>query len=55
MGLAMCISGMLYTFGLLVLPALIARSVCREVRTLFFISPIVAVSVGTLGFVLANH
>jgi len=54
-GLAMRVSGMLYTFGLLVLPALVAKNVCREVRTLFFISPIIALSVGSIGFVLANH
>lgn len=54
-GLAMRVSGMLYTFGLLVLPALVAKNLCREVRTVFFISPIIAVSVGTIGFVLANH
>jgi ABC-type Mn2+/Zn2+ transport system permease subunit len=54
-GLAMRVSGLLYTFGLLVLPALVAKNVCREVRALFFISPLVAVSVGTMGFVLANH
>jgi zinc transport system permease protein len=54
-GLAMRVSGLLYTFGLLVLPALVAKNVCREIRTLFFISPLVAVSVGTIGFVLANH
>ena len=54
-GLAMRVSGMLYTFGLLVLPALVAKNVCREVRTLFFISPIIALSVGSMGFVLANH
>jgi zinc/manganese transport system permease protein len=54
-GLAMRVSGMLYTFGVLVLPALVAKNVCREVRTLFFISPLVALSVGTIGFVLANY
>ncbi len=54
-GLAMRVSGMLYTFGLLVLPALVAKNLCREVRTVFFISPMIAVSVGTIGFVLANH
>jgi len=54
-GLAMRVLGMLYTFGLLVLPALVAKNACREVRTIFFISPIIALSVGTLGFVLANH
>ncbi|WP_089935087.1 metal ABC transporter permease [Candidatus Entotheonella palauensis] len=54
-GLAMRVSGMLYTFGLLVLPALVAKNVCREVRTVFFVSPMIAISVGTIGFVLANH
>ncbi len=54
-GLAMRVSGMLYTFGLLVLPSLVAKSLCREVRTIFFISPIIAVSAGAIGFVLANH
>jgi ABC-type Mn2+/Zn2+ transport system permease subunit len=54
-GLAMRVSGMLYTFGLLVLPALIAKNACREVRTIFFISPVIALSVGTLGFMLANY
>jgi ABC-type Mn2+/Zn2+ transport system permease subunit len=51
----MRVSGMLYTFGLLVLPALVAKNACREVRTIFFISPVIALSVGTLGFMLANY
>lgn len=54
-GLSMRVSGLLYTFGLLVLPALVAKNLCREVRTLFLVAPLIAVSVGTLGFVLANH
>ena len=54
-GFAMRVSGMLYTFGLLVLPALVAKNLCREVRIIFFMSPLIAVSVGTIGFVLANH
>ncbi|MGQ4806935.1 hypothetical protein NKDENANG_00272 [Candidatus Entotheonellaceae bacterium PAL068K] len=54
-GLAMRVSGMLYTFGLLVLPALVAKNSCREVRTIFFISPLIAMGVGTIGFILANH
>ena len=54
-GLTMRVSGMLYTFGLLVLPALVAKNLCREVRVIFFVSPIIAISIGTVGFVLANH
>ncbi len=54
-GLAMRVSGLLYTFGCLVLPALVAKSICREIRTMFMVAPLVAVSVGVLGFVLANY
>lgn len=54
-GLSMRVSGMLYTFGILVLPALVAKNLCREVRIIFLISPLIALSVGTIGFVLANH
>ena len=54
-GLSMRASGMLYTFGCLVLPALIAASLCREVRTMFLVAPLVAVLSAGAGFVLANH
>lgn len=54
-GLAMRVSGILYTSGLLVLPALVAKNLCGEVRTIFLISPLIALSVGAMGFVLANH
>jgi zinc transport system permease protein len=54
-GLSMRVSGMLYTFGLLVLPALVAKNLCREVRVIFLISPVIALSVSAIGFVLANH
>jgi ABC-type Mn2+/Zn2+ transport system permease subunit len=53
-GLSMRVSGMLYTFGCLVLPALIAKQCCREVRPLFLIAPLVALSLGALGCVLAD-
>jgi ABC-type Mn2+/Zn2+ transport system permease subunit len=46
---------MLYTFGCLVLPALIAKNVCREVRPMFLVAPVVAVATGAVGFMLANH
>ena len=54
-GLSIRSSGMLYTFGCLVLPALVAKNICREVRPMFLVAPIVAVLTGTIAFVLANH
>ncbi|MHB8066523.1 MAG: metal ABC transporter permease [Desulfobaccales bacterium] len=54
-GLAIRTSGMLYTFGCLVLPALIAKSLCREVRTMFVVAPLASLGAGVLGFILANH
>jgi ABC-type Mn2+/Zn2+ transport system permease subunit len=53
-GLSIRASGMLYTFGCLVLPALVAKNLCRQVRTMFFVSPAVAVGTGVIGFVLAH-
>jgi ABC-type Mn2+/Zn2+ transport system permease subunit len=41
-GLSMRVSGMLYTFGCLVLPALIAKHCCSEVRPLFLVAPLIA-------------
>ena len=37
-GLSLRVSGMLYTFGCLVLPALVAKNLCREVHPLFFVA-----------------
>ena len=54
-GLSITASGLLYTFGCLVLPALVAKNLCREVRTMFLVSPLVGAFTGILGFVLANH
>lgn len=54
-GLSIRVSGMLYTFGALVLPALIAKNLCREVRPMFWVSPGVALACASVGFVLANH
>jgi ABC-type Mn2+/Zn2+ transport system permease subunit len=53
-GLSIRASGMLYTFGCLVLPALVAKNLCREVREMFFVAPVVAILAGITGFVLAN-
>jgi ABC-type Mn2+/Zn2+ transport system permease subunit len=54
-GLSIRSAGMLYTFGCLVLPALVAKNLCREVSPMFVVAPLVAVSTGAVGFVLANH
>jgi ABC-type Mn2+/Zn2+ transport system permease subunit len=54
-GLSIRASGILYSFGCLVLPALLARSVCREVRPMFVVAPAAAVATAAAGFVLANH
>ncbi len=54
-GLSMRASGMLYTFGCLVLPALVAKSISREIRFMFVVAPLVALAAGVLGFMLANQ
>lgn len=54
-GISIRASGMLYTFGCLVLPALVAKNLCREVRYMFLVAPIVAVGTGVIGFLLANQ
>jgi ABC-type Mn2+/Zn2+ transport system permease subunit len=54
-GLSIRSSGTLYTFGCLVLPALVAKNICREVGPMFLVAPLVAVLTGAIAFVLANH
>ncbi len=54
-GLSMRVSGMLYTFGCLVLPALVARSLAREMRPLLWMAPALALAAAGPGFVLAHH
>jgi ABC-type Mn2+/Zn2+ transport system permease subunit len=54
-GLSIRASGMLYTFGCLVLPALVAKNLCREVWLMFIVAPLFAVGTGVLSFILANH
>jgi ABC-type Mn2+/Zn2+ transport system permease subunit len=45
---------MLYTFGCLVLPALAAKNLCREVRYMFLAAPLVGLVIGVIGSILAN-
>jgi zinc transport system permease protein len=54
-GLSMRATGLLYTFGCLVLPPLAATALCRESAPLFWVAPLLAVACSAVGFVLANH
>jgi ABC-type Mn2+/Zn2+ transport system permease subunit len=54
-GLSLSVGGTMYTFGCLVLPAMIAKNICRQVRTMFLIAPLVGLLVSIVSFILANH
>jgi ABC-type Mn2+/Zn2+ transport system permease subunit len=53
-GLSMETAGLLYTFGCLMLPAVIARNVNREVAPMLFVAPAVAVAATACGFLVAH-
>lgn len=54
-GLSIRVSGSLYTFGFLVLPALVAKNLCSRTRPMFVVAPAVAVAAAVAAFVVANH
>jgi ABC-type Mn2+/Zn2+ transport system permease subunit len=54
-GLSIHAAGTLYTFGCLVLPALAAKQLCREMRPLLWVSPLIAMAAALLGFAFAHH
>jgi ABC-type Mn2+/Zn2+ transport system permease subunit len=54
-GFSIHVAGVIYTFASLVLPALIAKNLSQEVRSMFFISPLVASTTGIFSFMLANY
>lgn len=54
-GLSIPTAGVLYAFGCLVLPPLVARNLCREMRPMFLVAPVVAVGTSVVAFVLAHH
>jgi zinc transport system permease protein len=54
-GLSIRVSGTLYTFGCLVLPALVAKHLVREVQTLIWVAPALGVAAAVIGFVFANY
>lgn len=51
---SMHVAGMIFTFGCLVLPALVAKSLVREMRTLVVVAPLLALVATVFSFVLAN-
>jgi ABC-type Mn2+/Zn2+ transport system permease subunit len=55
MGLAIPAVGVLYAFGCLVLPALAARGVCREMRPMFVVAPALGLAAAIGSCVLAHH
>ncbi len=54
-GLSMRTSGMLFTFGCMVLPSLIAKNLCRAVGTIFYAAPLFAFAASAFAFILANY
>lgn len=54
-GLAIPTAGVLYAFGCLVLPPLVARNLCREMRPMFVVAPLVALGASVAAFVAAHH
>jgi len=53
-GLSIEVAGLIYTFGCLVLPALAAKRLVREMRSLRWLAPLLAVLVAAVAFVIAN-
>jgi ABC-type Mn2+/Zn2+ transport system permease subunit len=53
-GLALQTAGLLYAFGCLVLPGLVARAACREARSLFWAAPLAALAAAMAGFIIGN-
>ncbi len=53
-GLSIHSAGMIYSFGCLVLPAMAARKLCREVRPMFVVAPVLGLATAIIAFVVAN-
>lgn len=54
-GFSIHVSGVVFSFANLVLPALAAKNICRESRQMFVVAPVVSLATGVPAFVLANH
>lgn len=48
-------SGLLYTFGCLILPALAAKTLARTIRPLYLLAPTLGLATALTGFILAHH
>ncbi len=53
-GFSLRASGLIYTFGMLVLPALAAKNLVRDASWMFLVAPIIGVMTSVVGFVLAH-
>ena len=53
-GLSIRVSGLLYTLGFLVLPALIAKNLAREVLPVLWLAPAIALGASAVGFAVAH-
>lgn len=54
-GLAIRSTGLIFTFGCLVLPALIAKNLCRNVKPMFLVAPVAGVAGVLFGLMLAHR
>jgi zinc transport system permease protein len=54
-GLAIRSSGMLFTFGCMVLPAQMAKNLCRDIPGMFMVAPLLAFVCVLLGLIFGNY
>jgi ABC-type Mn2+/Zn2+ transport system permease subunit len=54
LGVSIHVAGLIYTFGCLVLPVLVAKNLCREMRPVLLLAPLVAVASVAVAFALAH-
>lgn len=54
-GLAMKVTGLIYAFGCLILPGLIAIQFSKNLNQVVYFTPIIALSLSISGFVIANY
>ena len=54
-GLAIRSSGMLFTFGCMVLPAQMAKNLCRDIPGMFWVAPLLAFGCVLFGLILGNY
>lgn len=54
-GLSMRVSGLLFTFGLLVLPTLVVKSLHRSTMPMLFTAPLVGLVASFFGSIIADH